>query len=110
MPTESSRSSKKNNTGAWFAIVREARLVGNLLLDRRVPWYLKLLPVGAVIYAFSPVDLVPLNPLDDAAIVSAAFYFFVELAPPEIVAEYRGNSKTTVIPGAWSDSGEDKDA
>ena len=110
MPTEPSRSSKKANTGAWFAIVREARLIGNLLLDKRVPWYLKLLPVGAVIYALSPVDLMPLNPLDDAAIVSAAFYFFLELTPPEIVAEYREKASPTVIPGAWRDAGEDENA
>ncbi len=104
MPDEPSR--KTPESSVWLVIAREARLVGRLILDRRVPWYLKLLPIGAAIYAISPVDLLPLNPLDDAAVVSLAFYFFVELCPPEVVAEHRQGTKK-VVRGQWRDTGKD---
>ncbi len=100
MPDETSR--KAPDSSVWPVIAREARLIGRLILDRRVPWYLKLLPIGAAVYAVSPVDLLPLNPLDDAAVVSLAFYLFVELCPPEVVAEHRQSMKG-VVPGRWRD-------
>ena len=107
MPDETSR--KTPESSVWLVIAREARLVGRLILDRRVPWYLKLLPIGAAIYAISPVDLLPLNPLDDAALVSLAFYLFVELCPPEVVAEHRqGTKNQKVVRGQWRDAEKDE--
>jgi len=95
-------SNNKDRRGVWYVIAREARLVLRLLMDKRVPWYLKLLPIGSVFYVLWPADLIPLNPLDDAALVSAAFYFFLELCPPEVVEEHRQNMKG-VIAGKWFD-------
>ena len=101
MPQRDSQTNK-NRSGVWYVIAREARLVTRLLMDKRVPWYLKLLPIGSIFYVLWPADLIPLNPLDDAAIVSAAFYFFLELCPPEVVEEHRQNMKG-VIAGKWFD-------
>ncbi|NPA92243.1 MAG: DUF1232 domain-containing protein [Chloroflexi bacterium] len=105
MGTENATPNKPkvgNNRSVWLAVLREARLVWHLLRDPRVPWYLKLIPVGALGYVIMPVDLIPLNPLDDAALVSMAFYLFLELCPPEVVEEHRQALKS-VIPGTWRD-------
>ncbi len=101
MPTEAPKTNR-NRSGVWYVIAREARLVGRLMLDKRVPWYLKLLPVGAVAYVVWPADLLPFNPLDDAALVSAAFYLLIELCPPAVVEEHRQSMKG-VISGQWRD-------
>ncbi len=99
-------TSRKRSGSAWAVLAREARLTLRLLLDKRVPWYLKALPVGAVAYLIWPADLLPLNPLDDAALVSLALYFFVELAPEEVVAEHRAalQRRGKVVPGSWRDA------
>ncbi len=107
-PSQPPSSRKKNRSGVWAALLNEGRLTWHLLRDPRVPWYLKLLPVGAVIYALSPLDLMPLNPLDDAALVSAALYFFVELCPRDVVSEYREQQKRAVVDAAWREVKDDE--
>lgn len=101
MPTKTP-SANKSRSSVWYVVAREARLVIRLLMDKRVPWYLKLLPIGSIFYVLWPADLMPLNPLDDAALVSAAFYLFLELCPPEVVEEHRQNLQG-VIAGKWFD-------
>jgi uncharacterized membrane protein YkvA (DUF1232 family) len=66
----------------------QAKLILRLMADRRVNPFLKILPVASLIYLVSPLDLA-FGPLDDAAVVSLALYLFVELCPPNIVAEHR---------------------
>jgi uncharacterized membrane protein YkvA (DUF1232 family) len=75
------------NRGVLQQLLSRARLIGRLLRDPRVPWYLKMLPIGATIYLLAP-DLLPLNPLDDTVVVGLGFYLFVELCPEEVVAEH----------------------
>jgi uncharacterized membrane protein YkvA (DUF1232 family) len=53
-----------------------------------------VLPVLAVLYFLSPVDLMPdfipvLGQMDDLAIIALAVKLFVSLAPPQVVAEHR---------------------
>ncbi len=67
-------------------LITRARLILRLLRDRRVHPLLKVIPVLAVAYLFIP-DLV-LGPLDDAAVVWLGMAIFVELCPPEVVAEH----------------------
>jgi hypothetical protein len=72
----------------FLRIANYCRLFIRLLLDRRVSFLLKLLPLGAAVYAISPLDwLIPV--IDDLVIAWLAVYLFVELSPPEIVAEHR---------------------
>jgi hypothetical protein len=59
------------------------------MADSRVPFFLKVLPVGAAIYLIVPTDLWPIMPLDDALVVGAGTYFFIEMCPPDVVAEHR---------------------
>ena len=61
------------------AMLNQLMSAGQLLFDRRVPMTLKLLlPVAALIYWISPVDLMPFLPFDDVAVMAAAIFFFTQ--------------------------------
>lgn len=63
------------------AMLNQLLNAGQLIFDRRVPLTLKLLlPVAALIYWISPVDLMPFLPFDDIAVVAAAIFFFNQFA------------------------------
>jgi uncharacterized membrane protein YkvA (DUF1232 family) len=79
-------------------IVRETlnqiRLIIRLMGDSRVNIFAKLIPIGALVYLISPVDLLPgvafpvIGALDDAAVLWLGSYVFTELCPPAVVAEH----------------------
>ena len=88
-------------------ILRFARLVWKLTLDKRVPLFLRMLLPLAIVYAISPVDIVRdrvpvLGRFDDLIFISMALLLLVKLSPREVVDEHNG-----VIPP--SDRPEDKD-
>ena len=70
------------------------KLIGRLLSDRRVSFFLKLLPIASLAYMISPVDLAPgvvlpvIGVLDDAAILWIGTNLFVELCPEDVVQEH----------------------
>jgi uncharacterized membrane protein YkvA (DUF1232 family) len=68
-------------------IILEARLTVRLLRDRRVPFYLKLLPGLCVLYLIVPTDLLP-GPFDDVVVLYLGMVFFIDLCPQEVVAEH----------------------
>lgn len=74
--------------------VMRLKLIGRLMGDRRVSFFLKLLPLASLAYLISPVDRAPgvvlpvIGVLDDAAILWLGTNLFVELAPPAIVKEH----------------------
>lgn len=75
------------------AIVKELRLVWRLLLDRRVPLWAKGIPLAAVIYVLSPLDLIPdvllgLGQLDDLGILLGGLRLFRSVIPEYIVQEH----------------------
>jgi len=86
--------------GVFNDLTLRIKLILRLLADPRVNPLIKLLPIGSVIYFFIP-DLAP-GPIDDAAILWLGAYLFVELCPPQIVAEHMQALKQ-VIPGEWKD-------
>jgi hypothetical protein len=86
--------------GVFNDLTQYARLVLRLIGDRRVNPLLKLLPVGALAYLVIP-DLL-LGPVDDAMLVWIGTYLFVELCPPDVVAEHRA-ALQQVISGEWRD-------
>lgn len=94
--------SEKNNQstltphsiGALTRIVRTLRLAWRLLSDSRVSILPKLIPLAAILYVISPIDLIPdlipvLGQLDDLGIVILAIHWFIEFCPRDIVAEHR---------------------
>ncbi len=73
------------------------KLIGRLMMDSRVNLFSKILPVGALIYLISPIDIAPdlvlpvIGALDDVTILWMAAHFFIELAPTEVVREHIRN-------------------
>jgi uncharacterized membrane protein YkvA (DUF1232 family) len=80
---------KQANEGFFRELFNNIKLIVRLLKDERVNFWLKLLPIGALIYLVVPVDLLPINPLDDAVVVWLGGYLFIELCPEGIVNEHR---------------------
>ena len=79
---------QQENPGFITSMARTLKLVFRLLVDRRVNFFLKLLPIGALVYLVSPLDAA-IPAVDDALVVGIGTYVFVELCPPEIVEEHR---------------------
>lgn len=78
---------ERDQRGTPSGLGAQFKLLLRLMRDPRVSPLLKVLPVGAVVYLFSP-DLLPMI-LDDAVVLGVGFYAFVELCPPDVVAEHR---------------------
>jgi len=71
------------------------KLVWLLWRDERVSPFLKILPLGSLIYMISPFDMIiPL--IDDVGVAWFFTYLFVELCPEEIVEEHRQNIIRTI--------------
>jgi len=74
-----------------FHIPNFIKLCLRLLKDKKVPFYLKLLVYGAIIYVLSPYDLLPdflvpfLGFFEDIIIAILCLIGLVELSPPEVV-------------------------
>ena len=92
--------------------VLRLKLIGKLMGDRRVNFFLKLLPIASVAYLISPIDLAPglvfpvIGVLDDAAILWIGSTLFVELCPPAVVKEYEAELASNLD----DDSGDIVDA
>ena len=80
---------REENEGFFRSLYGELRLIARLIKDPRVNFLLKLLPIGALIYLFSPLDISPVNPLDDGLVLWLGGYFFIELCTDEVVEEHR---------------------
>ncbi len=64
-------------------------------------------PVVALAYIIMPIDLLPdfipvLGQLDEVAIILLLVRLFISLAPPEVVAEYRGDAPASSAGSAGS--------
>jgi uncharacterized membrane protein YkvA (DUF1232 family) len=96
------------NSGFFQDMLLRVKLIIRLMGDRRVNFFLKLLPVGALIYLVSPIDLIPgavlpvIGALDDAAVLWLGATLFVALCPDEVVQEHM-NALHKVVPGTWRD-------
>lgn len=86
----------KDRSGLAAELVKQLGLVWKLMFDGRVPATTKLLlPLMAFAYTIFPIDLIPdlapvVGQLDDLAVILIAMRLFVMLAPPDVVAEHRG--------------------
>jgi len=76
------------------ALIGPARLAIRLSREPRVPTALKAVPVIALLYVLSPIDLVPdfipgLGQLDDLGVILAALELFVRICPSAAQAFHR---------------------
>jgi len=81
-------------------IIRQGRLVWKLLLDRRVPAGVKLIPLAVLVYILSPIDFLPdvilgLGQLDDLTVLILGLNMFLRMCPPGIVQQYREKMKAS---------------
>ena len=106
------RSVVPQRGGMLKQFLKQAKLVGRLIGDRRVSGFIKLLPIASIAYLISPVDLMPgaviplLGALDDAAVVWLGTTLFIELCPSDVVHEH----KEALDMEGSSDTGEIVDA
>jgi uncharacterized membrane protein YkvA (DUF1232 family) len=100
--------------GFFQDVVFRIKLILRLMGDRRVNFFLKLLPVGALIYLVSPIDLLPgavipvIGALDDAAVIWIGANLFISLCPDDVVQEHT-NSLKKVVTATWRDAPQGKD-
>lgn len=69
----------------FITILHPIKETLGLMLDRRVPWQMKLLPVGVLVYVLSPIDLIPeflvgLGLVDDVVVTLVGLRIFLMLA------------------------------
>lgn len=87
--------------GSFFQDLTDRfRLISRLIMDSRVNPLIKILPIGTLIYVVSPIDLLSVNPIDDAFIIWLGTTLFVELCPPSVVEEHL-NSLRSIVSSQW---------
>lgn len=78
--------------GVIKELVARLKLIARLMADRRVSPWLKLIPIGALIYLVSPIDLIMgipgVDALDDTAVLWLGSYLFIEFCPQDVVSEH----------------------
>ena len=82
------RNRSLTTPGFFQGISNRARLIVRLMGDKRISPLLKLLPIGSLVYLVIPIDLMPIIPVDDAAVLWLGSYMFVELCPQDVVQEH----------------------
>ena len=65
-------------------------LIIRLMVDKRVPWRLKIIPLAGIIYVISPWDFLPdfiplLGWIDDIFILIGSLLLFIGLSPGAIL-------------------------
>lgn len=89
-----------------------AKLILRLMIDKRVSWLVKLLPLAGLAYWLIPWpgdSLIPV--VDDAALVWLTSYFFIEFCPPTVIREHVHalTDNNTIVDGAMRGEPESED-
>jgi uncharacterized membrane protein YkvA (DUF1232 family) len=101
------------NKGFFQDLIMQFKLIMRLMGDRDVSFLLKLLPIASIIYAVSPIDMIPeialpiVGYVDDAAVLWLGLTLFVSLCPDEVVKKHR-EALDKVIHGTWRDTPEEQ--
>ncbi len=109
MPKEKFALISPEKAGLIQELVLRIKLILRLMADRRVNFFLKFLPIAALVYLFSPVDLAPgltlpvIGALDDAAVLWMGASLFVALCPDNVVQEHLDKLRKAT-PGLWREA------
>lgn len=95
------RSISPRSGGFFTDLTDRFRLISRLMMDSRVNPFVKVLPVGALIYALWPMDLP--TPIDDVFVIWLGTTLFVQLCPPEVVEEHTRRLEAGGKPTGWQD-------
>ncbi|NMB68364.1 MAG: hypothetical protein GYA20_06350 [Chloroflexi bacterium] len=109
MPDKSSKQIGPSSGDLFTNLALRTRLFLRLMRDPRVNLLLKAIPFAGVLYLLFPLDIP--TPIDDAAVLWVGVNIFVELCPPEVVAEHE-QALNGIVSGnkhaaAEDDPGED---
>jgi len=89
-------------SGGFFQDLTDRfRLISRLMVDSRVNIFLKILPIGTLVYALWPVD-VP-GPIDDVFVIWLGTTLFVQLCPPDVVEEHMRSMNGGAASVQWKD-------
>ena len=71
---------------------RKLTFIKLLMRDRRVPWYVKAIPLFLGLYLISPIDIIPdfipvVGLLDDVLITLLAFFLIFKLTSDNVVRD-----------------------
>jgi uncharacterized membrane protein YkvA (DUF1232 family) len=78
----------------WATLKRQARLIGRLMRDSRVPIWMRAIPILGLIYLISPIELMvdfallPFGILDDLVVIILCLTIFVALVPRPIIQDH----------------------
>lgn len=110
-----SKEPKKNSIipfpkgGLIQEVVTQIKLIWRLIADKRVNFFLKIIPVASLVYLVSPLDILPglalpvIGVLDDAAIIWIGTSLFISLCPEDVVYEHTQALEKTLT-GSWKNS------
>jgi uncharacterized membrane protein YkvA (DUF1232 family) len=101
--------------GMLSDLLVRVKLIARLMADRRVNPWIKLLPIGALVYLISPIDLIPggiapiIGAVDDVAVVWFGTSLFIDLCPSDVVREHMHslNSNNDMVNNPDSPDAED---
>jgi len=84
--------------------IRTLQLAFRLFASRRVPGWVKLVPIAALAYLIFPLDFVPdmlpgLGQVDDLTALLIGLWAFIQLCPQDVVRELRGDPD--VVDGSY---------
>ena len=80
--------------GMLQGLIFQSRLILRLLRDRRVNFFIKLIPIATLAYLVLP-DFIPLR-IDDFIVFTLGMDWFVKLSPKEVVQEHSDRLKGLV--------------
>lgn len=84
----------------------EIQVIEKLYLDRRMPFWLKLMPVLGLAFAVNPVDLPTF--WDDVLVLVISLVVFIEFAPRGLADEKRREIRNT-IEAEWREADAKKE-
>ena len=83
-------------------LAEKVRVVYFAMRHPRTPWYAKLLGALVLLYALSPIDLIPdfipvIGLLDDLVVVPAGLYLVLKMIPEDVVKDIEKRATSHVV-------------
>ena len=108
------QNNNRRSAGFWAELINSFRLAWRLLLDGRVSFLAKLIPLAVGLYIILPLDVVPdfvlgLGQLDDLTLLILGVQVFIAVCPRDIVQRHR-DAINGVVDGEWTATQHTSDA
>jgi uncharacterized membrane protein YkvA (DUF1232 family) len=102
-PEQSHQTLAKGMKSRIKRLFEDFRVIRRALSHPQVPWYAKVVAGCAVVYVFSPIQLIPnfipvIGQMDDVLVVSLGIKFLRGCVPLSVLEECQNKSQALVIP------------